>query len=79
MMVQALHKNGIEVIMEMLFDDSMPQGAVLDCLRHWVQNYHVDGFWLNREIVPVEMAAKDPLLAGVKLISSGFDLRAISE
>lgn len=77
MMVQALHKNGIEVIMEMLFDDSMPQGAVLDCLRHWVQNYHVDGFWLNREIVPVEMAAKDPLLAGVKLISSGFDLQRI--
>ena len=72
-MVRELHKNGIEVILELLFDDSTPSGAILDCLRHWVLYYHVDGFWVNSEIVPVEMAAKDPLLAGIKLISSGID------
>ncbi len=72
-MVRELHKNGIEVILELLFDDRTPQGAILDCLRHWVLHYHVDGFWVNSEIVPVEMAAKDPLLAGIKWISSGMD------
>ncbi len=72
-MVKKLHENGIEVILELLFPERMEGCAILDCLRHWAQHYHVDGFWLNREIVPVEMAAKDPMLSGIKLICSGFD------
>ena len=65
-MVKKLHENGIEVILELLFPERMEGCAILDCLRHWAQHYHVDGFWLNREIVPVEMAAKDPMLSGIK-------------
>lgn len=76
-MVKTLHQNGIEVILELLFPSNMSQGVVIDCLRHWTEHYHVDGFWLNREIVPVEMAAKDPMLADVKLICTGFDTEKI--
>ena len=57
------------------------------CLRHWVHNYHVDGFRfdlasiLSRdrqgELVPnppvVEAIAEDPLLADSKIIAEAWD------
>jgi glycogen operon protein len=57
------------------------------CLRHWVHNYHVDGFRfdlasiLSRgrdgELVPnppvVETIAEDPLLADSKIIAEAWD------
>ena len=57
------------------------------CLRHWVHNYHIDGFRfdlasiLSRdrtgEIVPnppmVELIAEDPLLADTKIIAEAWD------
>jgi len=57
------------------------------CLRHWVHNYHVDGFRfdlasiLSRdrtgELVPnpplVELIAEDPLLADTKVIAEAWD------
>ena len=57
------------------------------CLRHWVHNYHVDGFRfdlasiLNRDrngdIVPnppiVEVITEDPLLADTKIIAEAWD------
>ncbi len=60
---------------------------IFHCLRHWVHNYHVDGFRfdlasiLSRdrrgEIVPnppmVELIAEDPLLADSKIIAEAWD------
>ena len=57
------------------------------CLRHWVHNYHVDGFRFdlasilsrdrNGEILPnppvVEAIAEDPLLADSKIIAEAWD------
>jgi glycogen operon protein len=57
------------------------------CLRHWVLNYHIDGFRfdlasiLSRDrqghLVPnpplVEMIAEDPLLADTKIIAEAWD------
>lgn len=76
-MVKALHAQGIEVILEMLFVAGTPQSQILDCLRHWVINYHVDGFHVNSEIVSMDMAATDPLLAEIKLMSSAIDAERI--
>lgn len=72
-MIKALHAQGIEVILEMLFVAGTPQSQILDCLRHWAIHYHVDGFHVNSEIVSMDMAATDPLLAEVKLICGGID------
>ncbi|MCC7475861.1 MAG: glycogen debranching protein GlgX [Pirellulales bacterium] len=60
---------------------------IFHCLRHWVHNYHVDGFRFdlasilsrNRkgEIVPnpplVELIAEDPMLADTKIIAEAWD------
>ncbi|MBM4090975.1 MAG: glycogen debranching protein GlgX, partial [Planctomycetes bacterium] len=60
---------------------------IFNCLRHWVHNYHVDGFRFdlasilsrNREghLTPnpplVEVIAEDPLLADTKIIAEAWD------
>jgi glycogen operon protein len=60
---------------------------IFHCLRHWVQNYHVDGFRfdlasiLSRDrrgnLVPnppmVELIADDPMLAQTKIIAEAWD------
>jgi len=60
---------------------------IFHCLRHWVHNYHVDGFRFdlasilsrNRkgELVPnppmVELIAEDPMLADTKIIAEAWD------
>ncbi len=57
------------------------------CLRHWVHNYHVDGFRFdlasvlsrdrNGDIVPnppiVELITEDPMLADTKIIAEAWD------
>lgn len=44
-LVKRLHKNGIEVIMEMYFTDE-PVSMITDCIKYWVINYHIDGIHL---------------------------------
>ena len=131
-MVKELHKAGIEVILDVVFNhtcEGNEQGPVLSfkglenqvyyilsgenshytnysgcgntfngnhpvsrelifhCLRHWVHNYHVDGFRFdlasilsrdrNGNLVPnpplVETIAEDPMLADTKVIAEAWD------
>ncbi|WP_391503323.1 glycogen debranching protein GlgX [Botrimarina mediterranea] len=60
---------------------------IFNCLRHWVYNYHVDGFRFdlasilsrnrNGDIVPnpplVEYIAEDPMLSDTKIIAEAWD------
>jgi isoamylase len=60
---------------------------IFHCLRHWVHNYHVDGFRFdlasilsrdrNGNLVPnpplVEAIGQDPLLADTKIIAEAWD------
>jgi isoamylase len=60
---------------------------IFRCLRHWVHNYHVDGFRFdlasilsrdrNGDLLPnppmVELIAEDPLLADTKIIAEAWD------
>lgn len=66
-MVRSCHKAGIEVVLEMPFMKGiLPQTAV-DCLRHYMLEYHVDGFVINPYVVPWEAVTSDPILKGVKI------------
>lgn len=71
-MVKGLHESGIEVLMEMNFQPSDNPNLILESLIWWVQEYHVDGFRINTELVPERLAALHPALAGIKLLSTGF-------
>src|SRR5210317_2167173 len=60
---------------------------IFHCLRHWVHNYHIDGFRfdlasiLSRDrsgnLIPnppmVELIAEDPVLADTKIIAEAWD------
>ncbi|MEC7717759.1 MAG: isoamylase, partial [Planctomycetota bacterium] len=60
---------------------------IFHCLRHWVHNYHIDGFRFdlasilsrdrNGDLVPnpplVEAIGEDPLLADTKIIAEAWD------
>ncbi len=131
-MVKALHRDGIEVILDVVFNHTcegnrsgpvlsfkgldnhayylldetgghykdfsgcgntvncnhpIVRQMILDCLRHWVVNYHVDGFRFDlasilkrgrdgslRSDAPlVEAIAEDPLLANTKIIAEPWD------
>ena len=45
-LVRELHANGMECIMEMHFAKTQNQNVILDALRYWVREFHVDGFHL---------------------------------
>ena len=68
-------------------NDPVVRGFVLDCLRHWVEQFHVDGFRFDlaailvrgRDGAPlenpplVEALAGDPVLRDCKLIAEAWD------
>ncbi len=76
-MVKKLHQNGIEVLMEMMIPEHTNRSMVLDALRFWVREYHVDGFRINGNI-DAEMIACDPYLYDVKLLGSDWNIERIS-
>lgn len=71
-LIRELHKNGMECIMEMYFDERVNQNLILDALRFWVREYHVDGFHLIGDSIPVTVIAQDLLLSRTKIYYSGF-------
>jgi isoamylase len=76
-LVETLHKNGIEVIMEMYFENGTNYGLIQDCLRFWHLEYHVDGFRFNSDAIPTTLLATDPILANVKLLTEGWNIDQI--
>lgn len=70
-MVKELHGAGMECVLEMFFTGEETVGQVLDVLRYWVQEYHVDGFKLSGA-VPTDVIAEDPFLANTKLFAEDW-------
>lgn len=66
-MVSAFHTAQMEVVMQFYFPREFPRQEILDILRFWALEYHVDGFRLMGEGLPVRQIASDPGLADVKL------------
>lgn len=65
--VKTLHKSGIELVLEMPFTGETPLGRMIDCLRFWVMEYHVDGFIVNPVLLNPASLKKDPVLARTKV------------
>ncbi len=72
-MVKELHKAGIEVIMDFYFVPGTNPNMILDCLRHWVLEYHIDGVHVNTEVAPVNMIKEDPVLSMVKIFADAWE------
>lgn len=66
-MVKEFHKNGMEIVMQFYFTKEVPLAEIPEILRFWVMEYHVDGFHLMGENIPVDMILQDAVLAHTKL------------
>ncbi len=71
-MVRECHKNGIEVIMQFYFPDECKPGYILEVLKYWVLEYHVDGFHLMGTKIPLTLIATEAILGNTKLIYYDF-------
>ena len=66
-LISSLHKNEIELIMEMVFSADTSDELALDCLKYYVKYFHVDGFHIVGQNAPIERIANDPYLASTKI------------
>lgn len=66
-LVKKLHQNRMELVMQFYFPPNYPYQNILDILRFWTVQYHVDGFHLKGSNLPVSMLLSEPGLSGVKL------------
>lgn len=75
-MIHALHQAGLECVMEMNFDGKMNPNFIVDVLRHWVREYHVDGFHLICSQIAVASVISDILLRRSKIFAQDFPPQA---
>lgn len=78
-LVKDLHQNGIELILEFYFPKGVRASLIADCIRFWVLEYHIDGVHINRDQVPVEALAQEPLLSHTKIMTESFRMDEIYE
>jgi len=74
-LVKALHKAGMEIILEFYFDGSRSASYVIDVLRYYVRFYHIDGVHISG-YADAAAVAGDPYLSEVKLIAEGWNTGA---
>ncbi len=74
-MVKACHLAGIEVVLEMPFAEDTSVLMMMECLRYYVMEYHIDGFVLNPYRIPFDCLKKDPILSQTKLMKHQEDFQ----
>ena len=72
-MVRSLHSAGIEVIMEMDYNRGVTDGFILENLRFWALEYHIDGFRVNADRLPMKLLLNDEFLRNVKFLCRDFN------
>ena len=72
-LVKALHKRNMEICMQFYFAEDFPEAEILEILRYWVVNFHVDAFHLMGMNIPMRLVASDPMLAGTKILSDHIE------
>ena len=72
-LIRRLHAHHMECIMEMYFPEDTNHNLIVDVLRYWVREYHVDGFHLLGESIPVTAIVQDNLLSRTKIMCEKYD------
>lgn len=71
-LIMKMHQIGMEFLMEFYFDEKVNPHLIIDAIRYWKREYHVDGFRIISSQAVAELLAEDPLLTGSKLFFEGF-------
>lgn len=73
-LVRELHKNNMELVLQFYFPDTVKKSEISNILHFWVEEYHIDGFHLMGNDIPVDLIAEDDFLADTKLLFSQFNM-----
>ncbi len=76
-MVKACHQAGIEVVLEMPFNEDISKQTMEECLRHYMIEYHIDGFILNPNVAPMDAIYADPILKKTKILVHRIDFQTV--
>ena len=71
-LVKKLHQEGMECIVELYLTGKEAPDQVLEVLRYWVLEYHVDGFHLSG-FPPLLLAGESPFLSEIKLLADNWN------
>lgn len=71
-LIRKMHRMGLEFIAEFYFDKKVNPHLIIDVMRYWRQEYHVDGFRVIGAYSVAGLLAQDSLLSGCKLFFDGF-------
>lgn len=72
-----MHRRGMECIMEIDFSPEIAKEYVLAVLRYWTCEFHVDGFHLQGDAIPMDLVLEDPCLGRTKFFYKGLCLSMI--
>ena len=78
-LIKQMHKMGMECVLEMFFPQGMNLNIILDALRFWVREYHVDGFHLIGDSIPVKAICQDVYLSRTKIFFEYYEGFAFEE
>lgn len=81
-LIRAFHKEGMEVYMEFSFpkeEQPMNPQLIDQILRYWHIRYHVDGFHILGEELPMQRLLEDPFLYQAKIFADQCDPYLLSE
>lgn len=70
-LIKALHQNNMNLILDMYFVDQTPE-FILECLRYYVLEFHVDGFRINQESMDTSWLRMDPVLSHTKILGGNW-------
>lgn len=71
-LVKHLHREGLELVIELYFDGREAPAYVLDAVRFWAREYHVDGVRLVG-CGPLKLLGEDPYLSRLKLFAENWE------
>ena len=71
-LIRELHRNGMELVLQFYFPNSVHQSEILSVLKYWKWEYHVDGFHLKGERIPLLMLEQEEEFADTKLFYYDF-------
>lgn len=71
-MIKKLHKNGMNLLLDMHFEGKSPE-FIVRCLRYYASEYHVDGFLVNTDVVNKTWIDEDPVLRRCKFLGNNWN------
>jgi len=71
-LINALHKNDIECVLEMYFPIELQESMIIEILKFWTREYHVDGFHLLGQNLQMKTIAQEPILKASKIFYNSY-------